>query len=274
MNESAKLVQTLNEAIRADLNDFGTPSSWRFSDLGKCLRYQVQKRLGIGGAPFSDDTLSIFRLGNIIEDDILGVLGKRIVVLTRDINGKQVKVRVPEYDAAGSLDALAIIDGELVVLEVKSTRDRALSFGDLPYTTHARQAAAYAIFLGLVHAYVLYIGRDGSKRAFKLVASDYEQEIKKEWAELGAHWNKITDAMMTSLAGPFEGALPPKLPKVQATKTTKKGGVTTKTPFVYEIDGPWGKKGDPKYEYANECTRCPYSENCWGEASESGDTAP
>ena len=261
------LVQVLEEATRDSRSDFGPPTSWRFSGLGKCLRAQVLGRLGVGGAPFSDQTLSIFRMGDLLETDTLKLLGTKVVVITRDVNGNQVKVRVPEYDASGSLDALAVVDGELVVLEVKSTRDSALSYGDLPYRTHALQAGAYALFLGLQTAYVIYIGRDGAKKVCRVRASDVEQDVKKEWAELNFWWNRIQDALMTSRAEDFEGALPPKKKQVQATKKVK--GV--KVPFVYEIDGPWGKKGDAKYELDNECLRCPYLKQCWGETGELGD---
>ena len=250
------LVAVIEEATRDSRSDYGPPSSWRFSGLGKCLRAQVLGRLGVRGAPFSDQTLSIFRLGDLIEDDTLKLLGSKVVVITRDVNGNQVKVRVPEYDASGSLDALAVVDGELVVLEVKSTRDSALSYGDLPYRTHALQAGAYALFLGLTTAYVIYIGRDGSKKVCRVYAKDVEQDVKKEWAELNFWW-KQTSAWDPSVE--YE-VLPPKKPMAQATKKVK----GEKVPFVFERDGPWGKKGELKLELDNECVRCQYKDRCWG----------
>lgn len=252
------LVAVLEEAVREDRKDFGTPTSWRFSSLGKCLRAQVLGRLGVEGAPFQDNTLSLFRIGDLIEDDTLKLLGKKIVVVTRDVNGRQVRATMPEYDASGSLDALIVLDGVMGPLDVKSTRDSALSYGDLPYQTHAKQVAAYALALGFLHGWLLYLGRDGAKKWFKVRAADYEQDIKKEWAELNFWWKQAWDSVPED--GYAEVGLPPKKPQVQATKKVK--GV--KVPFTYERDGPWGRTGDPKMELDNECTRCPYIERCWG----------
>lgn len=264
------LVAVLEEAIREDRKDFGTPTSWRFSNLGKCLRYQVLNRLGVGGAPFKDETLSLFRIGDLIENDTLPLLGKKLVVITRDVNGRQVRAVMHEYDASGSLDALIVLDGEMGPLDIKSTRDSALSYSDLPYETHAKQVAAYAIALGFVHSWLLYLGRDGAKKWFKVRAADYEQDIKKEWAELRFWWNSIAEAMrLSSRNDDFEGGLPPKKKQVQATKKVK----GEKVPFVFERSGPWGEAGQPKMELDNECQRCPYINRCWGESeTESGTT--
>lgn len=253
------LVRVLEEAIREDRKDFGTPSSWRFSNLGKCLRYQVLNRLGVGGTPFKDETLSLFRIGDLIENDTLPLLGKKLVVITRDVNGRQVRAVMPEYDASGSLDALIVLDGEMGPLDVKSTRDSALSYSDLPYENHKKQVAAYALALGFVHSWLLYLGRDGAKKWFKVRAADYEQAIKTEWAELSFWWRSALEFPVDEFHR--DEGLPPKKPKVQATKKVK----GQKVPFVYEIDGPWGRKGDPKYELDNECVRCPYLNRCWGE---------
>lgn len=249
------LADVVTEAIADDRKDFGTPTNWRISNLGKCIRYQVLNRLGVTPTdPFSATTLSLFRMGDLIEEDTLNLLGNKVTIITRDVHGRRIPVEVPAFHAKGAIDALVVVDGKMAVLEIKSTRDRALSFGDLPYQTHEKQTRAYAHFLGLKDGYLVYRGRDGAVKAFHVDATDVT-DITAEWIELERWWHGVTVGALVEPSG-----LPPKKSLIQATKTVK----GKKVPFVYEKSGPWGDAGDPKMELDSECERCAYRTYCWG----------
>jgi len=252
-----------DKVIQDDSEDFGAPESFRFSDIGKCHRYQILKRRNeVAPEPFTVDTRILFKFGNIIEPVVLKWLSKvhGIQIISRTDGtdprtGKpaQIKAAAPEYDARGSLDALGIADGEIFPVEVKSTRSRALQFG-LPFTTHDLQATAYALFLGLRRSLIVYLGRDGGRRLLWVyVTNEKEQLIKREWAKL-ATW-LLSDE------------LPPVKPKIQATKKVK--GVNI--PFVYEV-GP--NRGEPKMELDSECSRCSYLNYCWPRENAGGEEVP
>ena len=243
------VLAVLDDAIENDRRDFGPPTAWRFSSLGKCKRQQyLARRNEVAPEPFTVKTLTLFRIGDLLEKQAVEWLSqaKGIQVISRTDGGSQIKVAVPEFNARGSLDGLVITDGEIAVLELKSTRDRALEYGDLPYHTHRLQALGYAYYLGLSRACIVYLGRDGAKKVFwETVTPAIVQEIQTQWAELERFWLAQEE--------------PPRLDLVQATKTVK----GEKIPFYYEKDGPWGKTGDPKLELPSECGYCSYQSYCW-----------
>src|SRR5688572_33360196 len=120
------LVAAADEGLRASMSEFGAPSHWRFSDLGKCLRCQVLKRLGFQNREKrSFKSNFILQMGNVIEREALEWISRSANV---DILAKQVKVHIYQYDAKGTLDALGRIGNWLAPIEVKSTRDKALEY--------------------------------------------------------------------------------------------------------------------------------------------------
>lgn len=248
MTELLDVAGLLDEAILEDTNDFPPPTSWRMSDLGKCLRMQVLKRQGVvTPEPFTVKTRTLFRIGNLLEEEVLKWLSRKFQVITKSATGDQIKVSAPGYDARGSLDGIGIDNEGMFPIEVKSTRDRGVDYA--PYETHDLQATAYALFLGLMRACLVYIGRDGARKVcWVYVTPKKEQRIKTEWAELAKWW--LTDE------------LPPVKPKVRAKKKVK--GVWVD--FTYEVNGVGFQKGEPKYELDPECSRCPYLNFCWGDA--------
>lgn len=238
--------------ISSDEKQFPTSTSWRFSDLGKCSRQQVLKRLGFHGEGFSPKTLFIFEMGHAIESMALSWLQKNKQV---DILATQVRVEAPQFDARGTADAVARVGNQVVPIEVKSTRDRALEFR-IPYETHRRQAGAYAWFLGLPRAVLAYIGRDGTlAHVWVEVTEELKEVISKQWQDLTRYWNldipdrasAETDLVYYSRVEIF---LPDRLPYEE---------------FTYKKRGPWGPAGTVKKVLNNECGYCPFKDHCWGD---------
>lgn len=225
------IVQMVREGMELDNEEFGPPSGWRFSDLGKCMRYQVMKRLGVPQPPHNSRTLFIFKMGHVIEETALNWLSKS---KRADVLARQVKVDAPQFGASGRADALARLGNQLAPVEVKSTRDKALSFR-IPYPNHELQAGAYAWFLGLPQAVLLYMGRDGAMEQAWVEVTDFlRNKISRQWEELNKWWNWTTE-------------LPPRLPKVMVD--VKKGRKVI------------GQKED----LDKECYYCPFMKVCWND---------
>ena len=81
MTSEVDILGKIDEALEESRSDFGPPKNWRFSDLGKCLRLQVQKRRGEAGAPFSPETLILFKVGDLLEIEALNWLSMKYPVL-------------------------------------------------------------------------------------------------------------------------------------------------------------------------------------------------
>lgn len=239
----------------SDEKQFSPQSSWRFSDLGKCNRYQILKRLGFRGGEFSPKTKFIFEMGHMIEDMALNWLSR---VKRVDILARQVKIEASQFDARGSADALARFGNQLTIIEVKSTRDKALSYR-IPYETHKRQAGAYAMFLGLPRAVLAYIGRDGTiAHAWVEVTEELKNTIRHQWEVLEKYWSldlpdrNGNDKEYFTVLEPY---LPLKLPHEEK---------------IYKRAGPWGPAGTVKMELNNECGYCAFKNLCWGGNNEYG----
>lgn len=227
---------------------------WRFSDLGKCLRFQVMKRAGVKGAEHSDSTLFVFKMGHLIEKQALDWLYLSGV----DILAKQITVEAPDFDAKGHADALVRWGNQIVVVEVKSTRNKALEYR-IPYPNHKKQASAYALYLNLPYAWLLYIGRDGAVEQALVMAKEEQAAIEQEWRELNEYWKPIPEALEVIKNNRGEPSpdwfehvgvsLPPRKPK---------------TEVEYKRAGPWGPKGTKKIELDPECGYCQYQKVCWG----------
>lgn len=246
---TAMLMEGLN--AESDEKQFGPPESWRFSDLGKCNRMQMMKRLGFHGPGFSAKTKFIFEMGHAIEQMALNWLRK---VKRVDILATQVRVEASQFDARGSADALGRFGNQVAPIEVKSTRDKALEYR-IPYETHKRQAGAYAWFLGLPRAVLAYIGRDGTlAHVWVEVTQELKEDIANQWMELGKYWaldfpSRMPNESDESYYNSIQSYLPPKIPPKEKT---------------YKRSGPWGKAGTTVIDIDPECGYCGFKKLCWG----------
>lgn len=111
-------------------------SNWlRMSKLGKCARALAYEKIGIPGTPDTGDSLFNFRLGRMLEADIVYLLG--LAVRHNLFDGHTVKVKqtgarqrevmlvipVDGHDpmrVKGHCDGVIIVDGEEAILEIKS----------------------------------------------------------------------------------------------------------------------------------------------------------
>lgn len=228
MNPDVTLM--VQEGAALDDDQFDAPTAWRFSNLGKCYRNQVLDRLGVKKPALAYGTRFIFELGHVIEEIAL----KWLSLCDRvDILAKQVRVNAYQFGARGRADALVRMGNQLVPVEVKSTRNQALAYR-IPYPNHRLQAGAYAWFLGLPRAVLLYIGRDGAlAEAWVEVEQHLKDEISEHWETLNKFWEAAPDD------------LPPRLPL--RTVDVKKGR----------------KVVGQKQDLDSECGYCPYKNICW-----------
>lgn len=256
------LVGAAEEGLRSSLSQFGAPSAWRFSDFGACLRCQTLKRLGFNQRTDRLSLKSLFNMemGHVIEREALEWLSRSTNV---DILSKQVKVALPQYGAKGTMDALGKLGNNLVPIEIKSTRDKALTYR-IPYKNHEKQARGYAWAINLPRAILLYIGRDGTF-AQCWVENDQagRDAIAADLDKLNLYWDSMPDRKEGQSDEDFyqdvEPYLPP-APKVVLEPVLNAAG----EPELYQRAGPWGPKGTPKTQIANDgsCVYCKFESYC------------
>lgn len=124
----------------------GPQDYWYPSQLGGCDRQAVLKRSGFVGTDFDDRTLKVFWMGNAVHSEFQAAVARGLPEGYTFV-GHELRVRDESAHVSGRLDSLVRRpDGDLEVIEYKSTRSSALKYGDLPKAEHILQLGIYCTF--------------------------------------------------------------------------------------------------------------------------------
>lgn len=255
MGRLASLIyKTLEETNREFVPQAHYPSSasFKYADgttIGPDILSQYLKHTGVRPSnPPDGPSLLRMRLGDGAHTTIADALGKANVKACPEAKFKNAVpgLRLP---ISGRVDNLIELDGELEVIEVKSTGDQAM-FGKGwgieskgPKEDHQLQLICYLQNIpGLKRGRFLYVGREsGAMLEFVMERSGDTYAINgkpvKElsWAGIVARWAELENLVEAKTPPPPDYR--PWLKKeggIQAIKTIR--GVASKTPWRVEYD--------------------------------------
>ena len=161
------------------------------SASGMCMRkHYFQHVAGIKPPPFSDDTLRLFRLGDLVHEDIQSAVRDYA-----DANGLPIliekEIQLPEVNVRGFLDLLLIEDNTLIDIKTCNAWKWKGTFGRTP---DPNQPINYNLQLGtygwwyeedsgnkLDKLVLLYYNKDTSKIREKIIPVSFINEAKKYW---------------------------------------------------------------------------------------------
>jgi hypothetical protein len=119
------------------------------SQIGhSCDRYLWYKHKGIEETKPTDRTLMIFRLGNLIESDLVDILKKTDLPITKQQH--QCVIPLDNINLIGHIDGICTIDGEDLLWECKTMNQK--SFNTLLKVGYDDYSVIYKAQL---HAYML-----------------------------------------------------------------------------------------------------------------------
>ena len=161
------------------------------SASGMCMRkHYFQHVAGIKPKPVSDDTMRLFRLGDLVHGDI-----QEAVRDYADKNGAQVmierEITIPEVNVRGFFDLLLVEDGAMIDIKTCNAWKWKGMCGRNP---DPNPAVNYNIQLGtygwwfeehtgnkLKKLALLYYNKDNSRMKEKVKSKNYIQKAKEYW---------------------------------------------------------------------------------------------
>lgn len=166
-------------------------TSWHPSSLGSCLTGAYLARKGAErDEPFDDRTLRVFKVGNMMEDWLVGTIEK-----TGAKFKKQVRIELPELDVTGYADlVMETPDGDLPY-EIKSKNSKAFWWMEKkkqgPNRQHMMQLWIYLKFLNRPEGRLIYLSKDDLailEYIVRLNDEKLEAEVMAELKILNAAW--------------------------------------------------------------------------------------
>lgn len=155
--DSALVERAKSEASR---NYAGASSIGTECDRALFYKYKINKKI------LNPRTLKIFKLGNLIENEVIEMLRlANFEVFTHDENGNQF--RFSEGSLSGGIDGVIKIDGDNYLLEIKSAKNarwNAMQKGELEMTERAyyAQVQVYMHFFKIKKCIFLVYNKDTS----------------------------------------------------------------------------------------------------------------
>ena len=194
------LVEALRKAIRQNSEEDALLHPQKIgvyhpSEIGYCLRKQYYSYV-LGGAGFSDETLTVFAVGDAVH---------RMVADFLEISAenREVEIRLPVGEGAelhGRADIIIAKNGEERIIEVKSTSHDYTA----PKPEHELQLQVYLHALGIERGILLYIG----KTSGKITAFDIRRDPQK-LEEIKERVLALHRAIISRRPPPPEGKLKP-----------------------------------------------------------------
>tara|TARA_R100000781_G_scaffold2704_3_gene4252 strand:+ start:1202 stop:1930 length:729 start_codon:yes stop_codon:yes gene_type:complete len=172
----------------------GNEEWFHASSSGMCMRkHYFQHVTGIKPEPFTDDTLRLFRLGDLVHGDI-----QEAVRDYADKNGAQVmmekEIRIPEVNVRGFFDLLLVEDGAMIDIKTCNAWKWRNLFGRTP---DPNAPVNYYLQLGtygwwyeedsgnkLDKLALLYYNKDTSKMREKIIPVSFIDEAKQYWYDV------------------------------------------------------------------------------------------
>lgn len=150
------IIDLINKQIELERQDKEREGYFYVTDASACKRkvfYDFKKDI-----PKTDVDTSILRKfvqGNSIHEKLVSILEKAGVVIAKEID-------IPEnqYNIHGRVDALLEINGEKIILEIKSIADYGFRKLKEPKREHVYQLQLYLFFFNIKKGYLLYESKD------------------------------------------------------------------------------------------------------------------
>ena len=169
------------------------------SSSGMCMRKHFQHIAHVKPKPVDEDTMRLFRLGDLIHEDIQDALREYA-----ENNGSQIyiekEIRLPEVNVRGFLDIIVIDDGILYDIKTCNSWKWKNLFGRYP---DPNPAINYYLQLGtygwwyekssgkkLNRLALLYYNKDTSKMREKEIGLSYIDSAKEYWRDANKRYEK------------------------------------------------------------------------------------
>jgi hypothetical protein len=167
------IIEKLNERLLKKLSDGRNDNTdvFRCSSAGSCTRQLAYKKLGFEGEKLSARALKVFRMGDLVEQDMLDALGELILEPQ-----KEVVVDLGEIKLSGHIDGLYKSPelNETFVIDFKSINTRGFTRAEKGEIDdkYKIQMCLYLFALGLKRAILVYYNKDTSAMCEVVITYD------------------------------------------------------------------------------------------------------
>lgn len=150
------IIDMINKQIELERQDKERAGYFYVTDAAACKRkvfYDFKK-----GIPKTDVDTSVLRKfvqGNSIHEKLVTILEKTGVV-----TAKEIDIPVNDYKIHGRIDALLEINGEKIILEIKSIANYGFISLKEPKREHVYQLQLYLFFFNIKKGFLLYESKD------------------------------------------------------------------------------------------------------------------
>tara|TARA_R100001082_G_scaffold110701_1_gene91418 strand:+ start:2580 stop:3308 length:729 start_codon:yes stop_codon:yes gene_type:complete len=170
------------------------------SASGMCMRkHYFQHVAGVEPTPVNDDTLRLFRLGDLVHGDIQEALMEHA-----RLNGSKIliekEIRLPEVNVRGFLDVVIVEDNALYDIKTCNAWKWRGIFGRAPDPNPPEN---YFLQLGtygwwyekefgnkLKKLSLIYYNKDNSRMKEKVIRTSYIDKAKKYWHDVNERFKK------------------------------------------------------------------------------------
>ena len=190
------------------------------SASGMCMRkHYFQHVAGVKPKEVDDDTLRLFRMGDLVHEDIQDALRD-----FAETNGSKIlierEIRIPEVNVRGFLDIIIIDDNALYDIKTCNAWKWKGLFGRKP---DLNQPINYNLQLGtygwwyeiesgqrLEKLSLLYYNKDNSRIREKVISTSYVDKAKEYWRDVNARFEKGNPPIELGVAPVYKWECNPK----------------------------------------------------------------
>jgi len=190
------------------------------SASGMCMRkHYFQHIAGVKPKEVDDDTLRLFRMGDLVHEDIQDALRD-----FAETNGSKIlierEIRIPEVNVRGFLDIIIIDDNALYDIKTCNAWKWKGLFGRKP---DLNQPINYNLQLGtygwwyeiesgqrLEKLALLYYNKDNSRMREKVISTSYVDKAKEYWRDVNARFEKGNPPIELGVAPVYKWECNPK----------------------------------------------------------------
>ena len=190
------------------------------SASGMCMRkHYFQHVAGVEPKPVDDDTLRLFRLGDLVHGDIQDALMEYA-----SLNGSQIlierEIQLPEVNVRGFLDVVIVEDDALYDIKTCNAWKWKTLFGRSPDPNPAEN---YYLQLGtygwwceeeygnkLKKLALLYYNKDNSRMKEKRIRTSYIEKAKEYWYDVNKRFKKGNPPIELGVAPVYKWECNPK----------------------------------------------------------------
>jgi len=215
-NEYIAKTNNLHQKKRYD----GHEKWFHASASGMCMRkHYFQHVAKVEPKPIDEDTLRLFRLGDLVHTDIQDALGEYA-----QNNGTQIfierEIQLPEVNVRGFLDVIIADDNALYDIKTCNSFKWKKLFGRYPdpnpSTNYYLQLGTYAWWYEeeyknrIKKLALVYYNKDTSKMREYVVDVQYIEEAKNYWNDLNKRFEKGNPAIELGIAPAYSWECNPK----------------------------------------------------------------